>query len=45
MYFGSDEILAGETAGERITADGGQHPLCVIQDDGLGGARGRGVRA
>lgn len=34
MYFGSDEKLAGETAGERITEDGGEHPLCVIQDEG-----------
>ena len=34
MYFGSDETLAGETAGQRITEDGGQHPLCVIQDEG-----------
>lgn len=34
MYFGSDETLAGETAGERITQDGGQNPLCVIQDEG-----------
>jgi simple sugar transport system substrate-binding protein len=34
MYFGSDETLAGESAGERITADGGLHTLCVIQDEG-----------
>jgi simple sugar transport system substrate-binding protein len=34
MYFGSDEKLAGQTAGKRITDDGGQHPLCVIQDEG-----------
>ena len=34
MYFGSDETLAGKTAGERITQDGGEHPLCVIQDEG-----------
>ena len=34
MYFGSDETLAGATAGERIVADGGQHPLCVIQAAG-----------
>lgn len=34
MYFGSDENLAGATAGERITADGGKHPLCVIQAAG-----------
>jgi simple sugar transport system substrate-binding protein len=34
MYFGSDENLAGSTAGERITADGAKHPLCVIQAAG-----------
>lgn len=34
MYFGSDERLAGETAGQRISDDGGKHPLCVIQDEG-----------
>ena len=34
MYFGSDENLAGATAGERITADGAKHPLCVIQAAG-----------
>ena len=34
MYFGSDENLAGETAGERIAAAGGKHPLCVIQAPG-----------
>jgi len=34
MYFGSDERLAGETAGQRITDDGGQNVLCVIQDEG-----------
>ena len=34
MYFGSDENLAGATAGERIGADGAKHPLCVIQAAG-----------
>ena len=34
MYFGSDENLAGESAGERISQAGGQHPLCVIQASG-----------
>lgn len=34
MYFGSDEDLAGQTAGERIGADGAKHPLCVIQAQG-----------
>ena len=34
MYFGSDENLAGSTAGKRIAADGSKHPLCVIQAAG-----------
>lgn len=34
MYFGSDEDLAGQTAGERIAADGAKHALCVIQAAG-----------
>ena len=34
MYFGSDENLAGQTAGQRIAQSGGKHPLCVIQAAG-----------
>jgi simple sugar transport system substrate-binding protein len=34
MYFGSDETLAGQSAGQRITQAGGKHPLCVIQQAG-----------
>lgn len=34
MYFGSDENLAGKTAGEKIGAAGAKHPLCVIQAAG-----------
>ena len=34
MYFGSDETLAGTTAGKRIADAGGKHPLCVIQQTG-----------
>lgn len=34
MYFGSDEDLAGQTAGQRIGAEGAKHPLCVIQAAG-----------
>jgi simple sugar transport system substrate-binding protein len=34
MYFGSDENLAGATAGQRIAEAGGKHPLCVIQAAG-----------
>ncbi|HET9827087.1 MAG TPA: substrate-binding domain-containing protein [Nocardioidaceae bacterium] len=34
MYFGSDENLAGATAGARLAKDGSKHPLCVIQAAG-----------
>jgi simple sugar transport system substrate-binding protein len=34
MYFGSDESLAGQTAGERIGQGGAKHALCVIQAAG-----------
>lgn len=34
MYFGQDESLAGETAGQRLTQDGAKHVLCVVQEQG-----------
>ena len=34
MYFGSDETLAGTTAGKRIADAGGKKALCVIQASG-----------
>ena len=35
MYFGSDELLAGQTIGQKITAgDGGGKTLCIIQAQG-----------
>jgi simple sugar transport system substrate-binding protein len=34
MYFGSDESLAGATAGKRLAEGGSKHPLCVIQAAG-----------
>jgi len=34
MYFGSDELLAGQTIGEAISAAGGGKTLCVIQAQG-----------
>jgi simple sugar transport system substrate-binding protein len=34
MYFGSDESLAGQTAGHRIAAEGSKKTLCVIQAAG-----------
>jgi simple sugar transport system substrate-binding protein len=33
-YFGSDETVAGETAGKRAAQDGAKHVLCVIQEQG-----------
>src|SRR3954454_1119225 len=33
-YFGSDETVAGETAGKRAAADGAKHVLCVVQEQG-----------
>jgi simple sugar transport system substrate-binding protein len=34
MYFGSDENLAGSTAGKRIADAGGKNVLCIIQAAG-----------
>lgn len=34
MYFGSDESLAGQAVGDRITTAGGKKVLCVIQAQG-----------
>lgn len=34
MYFGSDETLAGTTAGERIAEEGGGKTICIIQEQG-----------
>ncbi|HSK56309.1 MAG TPA: substrate-binding domain-containing protein [Jiangellales bacterium] len=34
MYFGSDETLAGNTVGERLTEEGAGKALCVIQEQG-----------
>lgn len=47
MYFGSDETLAGTTAGERIAEAGGKKVLCVIQAAGSVAleARCAGVKA
>jgi simple sugar transport system substrate-binding protein len=35
MFFGSDEALAGQSAGQRIASDGGKRVLCVIQAAGV----------
>lgn len=34
MYFGQDESVAGEAAGERLSQDGAKHVLCVVQEQG-----------
>jgi simple sugar transport system substrate-binding protein len=35
MYFGSDELLAGQTVGQRLTQEnGGGKTLCIIQAQG-----------
>ncbi|MCJ8505940.1 substrate-binding domain-containing protein [Kocuria flava] len=40
-HFGSDEQLAGRTAGERLAEEGVQHPVCVIQEQGHVGLEAR----
>lgn len=34
MYIGQDEELAGRAAGQRLTAEGAKHVLCVVQFQG-----------
>ena len=34
MYFGQDESVAGEAAGERLSEDGAKKVLCVVQEQG-----------
>jgi simple sugar transport system substrate-binding protein len=34
MYFGSDETIAGQAIGDRLTQLGAKHPMCVIQTAG-----------
>src|SRR3954469_22535570 len=47
MYFGSDETLAGTTAGQRLASEGSKKTLCVIQAAGSVAleARCAGVKA
>ncbi|KLU09571.1 sugar ABC transporter substrate-binding protein [Kocuria sp. SM24M-10] len=40
-HFGSDEQLAGETAGARLKEEGIEHPICVIQEQGHVGLEAR----
>lgn len=34
MYFGQDESLAGQAAGERLNEMGSEHVICVVQEQG-----------
>jgi simple sugar transport system substrate-binding protein len=34
MYFGSDELLAGQAAGKRLGQDGAQKAICIIMEQG-----------
>ncbi|WP_309073435.1 substrate-binding domain-containing protein [Paenarthrobacter sp.] len=40
-HFGSNEKLAGAAAGEKISAEGLKHPICVIQEQGHVGLEAR----
>lgn len=40
-YFGQDEKIAGEAAGERLASEGAQKVLCVIQEQGHVGLEAR----
>jgi len=40
-HFGSDEQLAGQTAGQELKDQGIQHPICVIQEQGHVGLEAR----
>jgi simple sugar transport system substrate-binding protein len=35
MYFGSDELLAGQTIGQKISQEGAGKAICVVQAQGL----------
>lgn len=41
MFFGQDDEIAGEAAGERLNQDGAKHVLCVIQEQGHVGLESR----
>lgn len=40
-YFGQDETIAGQAAGERLTHEGAKNTLCVIQQPGHVGLEAR----
>jgi simple sugar transport system substrate-binding protein len=41
MFFGQDDEIAGEAAGERLNEDGAKNVLCVIQEQGHVGLEAR----
>jgi simple sugar transport system substrate-binding protein len=41
MFFGQDDEIAGEAAGERLNQEGAKHVLCVIQEQGHVGLEAR----
>lgn len=40
-YFGQDEKIAGQQAGERMVKEGAKHPICVIHEQGNVGLEAR----
>jgi simple sugar transport system substrate-binding protein len=40
-YFGQDEYIAGQAAGDRLTKDGAKKAICVIQEQGHTGLESR----
>jgi simple sugar transport system substrate-binding protein len=40
-YFGQDEYIAGQAAGDRLTKDGVKKTICVIQEQGHTGLESR----
>jgi simple sugar transport system substrate-binding protein len=40
-YFGQDELIAGQAAGDRLTKDGVKKVICVIQEQGHVGLESR----
>jgi simple sugar transport system substrate-binding protein len=41
MYFGSDESLAGEAAGTRLSKEGGKKALCIVHAEGVSSLEAR----
>ena len=41
MYFGSDESLAGEAVGKRLSEEGGKKALCIVHAEGVSSLEAR----